>query len=454
MTRACALALVALAVVLGGGAAADGALAEPRVLVRADDEAVAGALALALVDQGMIVTPDPADATHELTAAPRDGGWVVTCVGAGSNGASVAPGPPALVELELRHRAASLVRSTPPGGVRDAGVGDHARVTFQMTDRGAVARTGERLAERVARGLLDAGVSLAPPERAAERLCVDATADLMTVSWGGTAERCDGRPVDVARQGLVPRLLVAEALRLRAAVPPQENEGRALVVDAPSPDPAPANDAPATSGGALSMTRGADGPRAVVSAGLGALGRALAVDPLVTADAVFPLFAGLGPAFLVDGSGSLAPLPIGEALVGAGVGGVFPLGGLLGGPFGEVVRLRAAVVGGAFTHGWWFDGTDAGFAFDPAFAVPVAVDVALGDRLALAIGAQAGAVGRSRIHEIGGEIRWERGAVFAAISLGLTFDTDPSPPAVENSRALARGEADDAGTEPAGAGAL
>lgn len=207
------LALVAALLVAGaGGASPDPA----RVFLRADDEELTGSLALALVDDGFEVTGDPQEATHDIAVAPGDGGgFVLTCVGAEPRGATVAAGPPALVEVELRHRVASLARTTPARPARAA----RPVVAVEIVDRGTPSMLAERLRDRTASALLEAGLTLGPPERAPERLCVAADVDLVTLSWGGTGARCDGRPVAIARPDLVARVLVAEALRLRDAAP-------------------------------------------------------------------------------------------------------------------------------------------------------------------------------------------------------------------------------------------
>lgn len=72
-----------------------------------------------------------------------------------------------------------------------------------------------------------------------------------------------------------------------------------------------------------------------MSATAGLLARS-ALDPVVDVTAAFPLAAGIGPAIGVATTGSLGPIAVGEALLGAGVGGAWDAS--------ERVRLRAAVL--------------------------------------------------------------------------------------------------------------
>ena len=138
---------------------------------------------------------------------------------------------------------------------------------------------------------------------------------------------------------------------------------------------------------------------------------------------------------VVDLTGVASPVLVAEGLIA--IGPAFSVDLAAGS------RLRVGAGGGLWLHGWRFSNTDFGVAFDPAVAVPVSFAVPLTDQLGLSLGATLGAQARARIHRIGSEAVWERGAVFLVISGGLTFDFLSRPkraPPVENSDGLARGE--------------
>jgi hypothetical protein len=444
-----------IATALAGGMAiaiAVAAQTPSRVIIRSDDEALSGAIALYLVDDGAIVTPDALEATHDVTIASRDGGYVVTCLGAETRGALVNAGTPALVELELRQRVASLVRGTP---ARAAAEGPGARISVDVVDK----RAGDdaRLAGRTARAFLDAGLSLAPLEHADERLCVDAGVTTVTIAWG---PRCEGRPVGLARADLAPRVVVSEALRLRDAAPlaapaprapppvadlPERAAERPRRVDderssapatppapvpagaqaapvAPAPDPGPGS-TPAPAEAATPLSLRAYNP-AQLTFSVGGLGRASAVDARASLRGFSPWFGSFGPIAAGDFNAGLEPLLIGEGFAGVGIAGRVRAT--------EAVRLGAGLLAGAWTHGWYFADNDWGFALDPAAILPVWVDIRIVPGWHLAFAAELGALGRDRIHEIRGAPVWSRGGFSLALSVGLTVDIPGPPSSLEN----------------------
>lgn len=480
------------------------AAASPVVAVDAADPVLRGALALALVEDGAVVVPASADAGVTLRALSDGAGLQLAALGASERAAAVAAGAPALVELEAIHRAIALVRATPPRPAEAP-----AAVFLDVDDRAAAVAASPRLAESLAAALLDAAVPLAAPAQARERLCVMATASELTLSWGSSAARCEGRQMGVARASLSPRSVVDDALRLRDAAAPARpwrlgsgalasgaSSQPALVdassaaatttiaaspaasapVDAPplaapplaappQAEAVPASDTPAAPGPAPSALVDAprvesalveappvesavappagSGPGPSLDVRLGALGRPVAVDPLLEAELRWPLSwpadwpllreQGVGPAAWLAFTGALEPLPLAELALGGGVGGAWRLG--------DEVELGGALVLGALFHGWRYASDDAGVALDALAAAPLSLSWRPGP-FGATLALTPGLASRARAHQIQGVASWERGALFLGISAGLTWDIPAGGGAVENLPAHPRGEGD------------
>ena len=487
------------------------------VAVDAADPVLRGAVALALVEDGAVVVAGSAESAVLLRALSDGAGLQLATVGASERAATVAGGAPALMELEAIHRALALVRATPPRPAEPP-----AAIFLDVDDRAAAVAASPRLAESLAAALLDASVPLAPPAHAAERLCVVATASELTLSWGNSAARCDGRQVGVARAGLSPRGVVDDALRLRdAAAPPRPWRSGGAAVSGPAasstptatatpasapllkdgpgatalsatassatassatapiptalaapPSSAPASTAPASTAPAPSApassapastapastapvstapvstatvsTATVASPRRsarelAVDARVGALGRPLALDPLVELELRWLPWRGVaaGPVVWLASSGAVEPLPILELAAGGGVGGSWSVA--------DDVDLGAALVLGGLAHGWRYSGDDAGIAFDALLAAPLTLGWTpawLGGAWGASLALTPGALTRSRTHQIQGVASWERGALFLGISAGLTWDISASRGAMENSSAPPRGVGD------------
>lgn len=480
-------AALALALTLASGAA------PLMVAVDAQEPVLRGALALALVDDGVVVVPDAAGAAVVLRVLADGAGLQLASIGASERAATVAAGTPALVELEATQRALALVHATPPRTV------DAPAAIFLDVDDRAPSSTGSggRLAELLAAALLDALVPLAEPMRAAERLCVVATEGELTISWGTTSARCDGRQMGLARAGLSPSSAVGDALRLRdaaaparpwrsggalasltepggaatstpsgpPAAPPAAPPADALASVAP-PTAAPPAEAPptgapptaalptaapptaapptaapppstatGTAAAAVAAEVAAEAATPSLDVRVGALGRLLAVDPFLDAQLVWPLSRelGLGPAAWLALNGAAAPVPLLELWLAGGAGGAWQVA--------PDVTITAALVAGAAAHGWRYAGSDAGIAFDALVAAPVAISWRPGP-LGASLALTPGALTRSRDHLIQGEPVWQRSAVFLGISAGLTWDIPATGGRVENSGASLRGEGD------------
>lgn len=485
------------------------AAASPVVAVDAADPVLRGALALALVEDGAVVVPASADAGVTLRALSDGAGLQLAALGASERAAAVPAGAPALVELEAIHRAIALVRATPPRPAEAP-----AAVFLDVDDRAAAVAASPRLAESLAAALLDAAVPLAAPAQARERLCVMATASELTLSWGSSAARCEGRQMGVARASLSPRSVVDDALRLRDAAAPARpwrlgsgalTSGASLppaLVDAspaaatttiaaspaastpvaapplaapplaapplaspplaapplaapPLAEAVPASDTPATPGAAPGALVEAppvesavappagSGPGPSLDVRLGALGRPVAVDPLLEAELRWPLSwpadwrllreQGVGPAAWLAFTGALEPLPLAELALGGGVGGAWRLG--------DEVELGGALVLGALFHGWRYASDDAGVALDALMAAPLSLSWRPGP-FGATLALTPGLTSRARAHQIQGVASWERGALFLGISAGLTWDIPAGGGAVENLPAHPRGEGD------------
>lgn len=415
-----------------------------------DNRVITGALALDLIDAGFIVVGDGeasrTEATLDVIVARVGDSISISCTGKETRAAVIDDGPPALVELELRHRVRALVRQTAPR------VADRARrvaVADLATDAGDVSEGNEigdpsptRWPEILAATLLQHGVSLAGIDHADARVCVVVDADDITAGWGPQGGACvdgglarsrhgpreeeaavaEGAGADVADVA-VADAVVAALVRLRPAAP-EAAAASAKVVVVATPLPQPPPPPPPV------LRR-----LASVDLRLGALGRVLALDPVLGAEVFVPVSSGWGGFGVVDVTGAVDAVLVAEGLVV--VGAAWSVDLVAGS------RLRVGAGAGLWLHGWRFSDTDFGVAFDPAVALPVSFAVPLTDELGLTLNATAGALTRSRIHRIGSEAVWERGAVFLAISGGLTFDFLSGPekaPPVENSGGLARGE--------------
>lgn len=466
-----------------------GAADSPVVAVDAPTAVLRGALALALVDDGAVVVPSGVEAGITLRVLVDGDGLQLATIGTSERAGTVAPGTPALVELEAVHRGLALVQATPPRAITPP-----AALFLDVDDRALAASGADaRLAEVLAAALLDAGAPLADPQVAAERLCVVANASELVLSWGTTAARCDGRQMGVPRADLSPAAVIGDALRLRsAAAPPRPWRSTDAAVSAPAPAtvdapglpatapvvvdvpsapalppsssdplpspvvstapspsvvPPPARDAPPSpaAGGTVSATPAARDAvvRASSSAAtapsldvrVGALGRLTAVDPVIDAELVWPLWStyGVGPAAWLAASGALDPLPLAEVALAGGVGGVWRIA--------DDIQVSATVVAGAFAHGWRFAEGDAGLAFDALAAAPLSVSWRPGP-LGASLAVAPGVMTRARSHEIQGEVAWQRGAAFLGISAGLTWDIPAGREPMEKSNASPRGEGD------------
>lgn len=154
---------------------------------------------------------------------------------------------------------------------------------------------------------------------------------------------------------------------------------------------------------------------------VGGVGRATAVDPRASLTALWQWVEWAGPIASTDFTGTLEPLVVGEGFAGAGAAFLWQ-------PT-AAVRTGVGLMGGAWTHGWYFADDDWGFAFDPAAIVPAWVDVRVVPGWHLSFAAEAGALGRDRIHRIQGAPVWSRGGFSLALSVGLTVDI-PGPPSI------------------------
>jgi hypothetical protein len=389
----------------------------PRVHLEVGDDRLAGALALAFVDDGIVVVAHPDEASHTLIVAARGAGLSITCVGAESLHDEVAPGPAALVVLDARQRAVVLLRRTPP---RDAAVAGDV-VEPALLDRGG----DGHLVEDVAGALLSSGVGLAPGDVAVERLCLEAGADEVSLGWQGPRRVCaEGVRLGFARTPDAGARLVAEALRLRGhrrratALQADGFEERGLGVDS----------GPRSGGG-----RGDQ--RALLRVGAGASSRTSTLDPRIDLSVAIPLGDRLSVAGVVAAAGSADPVPIAE--------GMLAVGPSLRLWRSSALQVRAALLGGAWLHGWRWSGADAGLAIDGVLAVPVGLELAIADGLAIGVETTVGATSRSWSHRIGDRISWERSAFFSAISVGFTIGVPASAGAEEKERPLVRGETND-----------
>lgn len=136
-------------------------------------------------------------------------------------------------------------------------------------------------------------------------------------------------------------------------------------------------------------------------------------------------------------SGTVSPVAIAEGFVGGGVAGRWLLS--------EHLAVTAGVHLLGLAHAWRFDdgvSADFGTAFDVGAACPATISYDLTDSIALTLGVTGGATTHDRIHQISGQIVWERSQLFAEISGGLTFNLGDREFAQEKSVSPARGGSD------------
>ncbi len=381
-----------------------------------DDPVVRGGLVLDLIDAGFSV--GGVDTEYDVVvavvvAANDERSFSVSCAGSGVRAAVVDDGPPALMELELHHRVRALLRETPPKDFAGPRRPPAPTLRPVLVDRATTQQGREaRFVERTAAALAD---RTALADASDDSVCVDADDDFVRVFFGACdalgAATTDNAVYVVDRASAVSDVgAFVDAVVALRPLP---------VVEAP-PEPAPPAPAPpAPPAPTVVAPVPADPPWLSIGLSAGALARPFAVDPVVAVDVYVPVvdvFAGGtgGAIAIVDVTGAVDPVAIVEGVVAIGAGVSVDVA--------DGVRVGAGVGVGAWLHGWSYDDTDAGLAFDPAVVVPGRLEVEVVDGLQLQLGISAGASSRTRLHTIGSETAWERGPLFLAATVGCTLD--------------------------------
>lgn len=368
----------------------------------AQNDRLRGVLAKDLVEAGFIVVSDDDRASHAVAITHVGGAYAVSVSGAESRSVIVDDGTPSLTELELRHRVRSLVRLTAPASA--VPVANAAYVVEAAARRRVVDASGALVVDDgddvFVGAFVRAGADVADAAHAGARACFDADDVHVAASLGGDA--CDevGFDVDAADAGDAARAL----LRLRGDTPPPPpRPQRPIVVVAPPVGPPPPPPLPVAS----------------LHLELGGMVRLIAIDAAVSAHLEVPVFDQgpfrYGGLLVVDASGTLVDIAVADVFVGVG-----PMVTLA---LTDRVRVSTGVAVGAWAHGWFWDGSDAGLAFDPAVVMPLHVVVPITRSLGVSLGVNGGFHARNRSHIIDdGRQVWARSAVFSSATGGVVFD--------------------------------
>ncbi len=368
----------------------------------APNDRLRGVLAKDLVEAGFIVVSDEDRASHAVSITHVGGAYAISVSGGESRSAIVDDGTPSLTELEVRHRVRSLVRQTAPAAavpVANAAYVVEAAARRRVVD-GAGALVVDDGDDVFVGAFVRAGADIADAAHAGARACFDADDVHVAASLGGDA--CDevGIDVDAIDAGDAARAL----LRLRGdTLPPPPRAARPVVVIAPPPGPPPPPPLPVAS----------------LHLELGGMARLVAIDAAVSAHLEVPLLDQgpfrYGGLVVVDASGTLVTLAVADAFVGVGPCVTLALT--------DRVRVSTGIAVGAWTHAWFWDGQDAGLAFDPGLVMPLHVVVPITRSLGVSLGLNGGVHTRQRSHVISdGREVWARSAVFATATGGVVFD--------------------------------
>jgi hypothetical protein len=306
-------------------------------------------------------------------------------------------GEGALLRLAAIHAAIELL-----AGI-DAIRVDPDPVLAAAPDRAVVLEVDDAVANRTAEAIVavvDAGHVVTPDvEGASRRVCIgeqDGAATLRVVAIDAPCEPGDPAPMLAAD--------IAAALQTVHRAPPEPS--RPAPVSSPPPErPSPPPLAPVDPTPLGSPWSGA------VGVGLGVQGRLRTAEPLVLVHGDARHRSGAW----ITGRLATAPsrdddVAVADTFITAGAG--------YGRGLGRRVRLELALAGGVVIHGYHVAG-DRGARVDPTAELPVALAVALGDRIELMLAVVSGVSARARSHERGSEVLWSRDRWRLGAMLGM-----------------------------------
>ncbi len=368
-----------------------------------------------LLDEGFVVGgPAITSPTHRSSLDRVDGGVVLVVQGETTKVGVVAPGPPALEELEASQRLVSLVLELAP--MSPSPPTTTTMITAAISTDTVSLRleppADDDLAGLAVAAIIEAGLALAPAGTAPE-VCVRIDDEGLQLGRAAGSSAACGEWTPSSSSSLASDL---EAV-FRPRAPP------------PSPPP-PSSPAVPVSPPRLRVWS----PWTVAGAG-GVIVRGASVDPLLGASGARRLGSvggvGVDVVFGLMSSGSVGQLTVVEPLVSGGL--------IASVPVVDDVRLSAGLQGGAALHGYWFE-DDVGLAADGAVWVPVAVTLPVADGLGCQLGLAGGLSTRARSHQIDAVEVWQRGNAFVMLHVGLAFSLPGADPGPEKTDALARGD--------------
>ncbi len=379
---------------------------DPRDMQSLALDALRGQLLVRLTEEGFDISPRGAPGNWTVILAGNATALDVEVTGSESRSERVAASPELeLFHLEVTQRVIMAIRSTPPAA--PANDGAPTRVAVWVDSQGSETERN-RIRERTAVALVDAGFALTGGDDADLHICVDLAGDRIGLARAATRGDCGNPTRAVDRAGAtiddLADSVTREALSLASPEP------RAAI--APPAASAPAALA-ATAHRAIGPTPRADAWRLEIEAAAGALVRGSAADPLLSLDASVGARRGPG----ARASLSLAPssedsLDVVE-LTATGGGGWRWLG---------PITLDAGVQGGIQVHRYRLAGEQAGTRVDWIAQLPLRAAVALSENWRLAAGANLGLAGRERSHVVSeGPILWHRDALQIAVTLGIGY---------------------------------
>jgi hypothetical protein len=359
------------------------------------------------------VAPGPEDAGIKLAVASSGGAFVVEATGTAHRAYRIEPGPPAVVSLEILHRATMVV-----GEVRQAS--SHlslARPSVALEVTGAAGDVNaSRLREEIALELSNDGVLLVPAKAPRDRtVCVVVGADEVTLATGVGATGCTEPTVKVSRtalsrdelaaqlRGQVAMLVRSEGMADRGADDDAWSVERDLgETPAPTKPKRPRSPAPSQGGRSGGFGLGA-----------GTLARTGGIDPLIEANVGVRWPSGWGGrlqgTFSYSAGGS--SLSINEQSIQAGPTLFVPLSGSF--------ALNIGLLAGARIHRFNYHDADNGSRVGYDFALPAELTFGIGSPITLGLAVVPGFTGPPHEHTISDRTVWTRGSAYLGLALGI-----------------------------------
>jgi len=384
----------------------------------AEERDLRKSLVARLLEAGYVVVPGPEDAQVRLAVMRAGSGLVLEASGVRRREYRVEPGPPAVVALEVLHRATMVVEDARIADENDATpAGVLARRSIAIVVTGAPGDgTPNQLRDELALDLSSSGFVLAPTSVLHDRtVCLAVGTGDVAITTGQGGAGCTGEPVVLSRAAVSRDRLATEvshrvARLLRAPAgdePPSSQRAEAELPVAADLGPSPKRESKAERRGAPTF------PEVRIGVGGGTSARAGGIDPTVqsNADVLWALGWGarLAGGFTFSRGGR--SLSILEPSVQ--IGPVFRT------PLSRQIDLSVGFLGGIRVHRFHYDESDNGSRVLYDFALPVEATLRLSPTWALGFAVKPGFTEPSPEHDISGRIVWARGSYYLDAVLGL-----------------------------------